>query len=116
MLSGFEVTSKTCLVWLKWWANIQVDGRSLFLWLSPPPGLLFYQGEFILCLFILISLLVFLLHSLVHPELRLLHKQPQVIQVIFDLFVAFHITVRHEQLHLAKGAQDLLSLRKMAKK
>lgn len=37
---------------------------------------------------------------LVHPELRLLHDGPQLVQVLFDLLVVVHILAGNEQLNL----------------
>ena len=38
--------------------------------------------------------------GLVDPQLRLLHQQPQSVQIAFDLFVRLHVAVGHQQLHL----------------
>ena len=55
-------------------------------------------------------LLVLLFNSFVNPEFRFLHQQSEIIEVIFDLFVTLHITVRHEELDLTEGSENFLSL------
>ena len=47
-------------------------------------------------------LLILLFNCLVNPKLRLLHKKTQVIKIIFDLFVAFNVAVRDQELDLTK--------------
>ena len=47
-------------------------------------------------------LLILLFNCLVNPKLRLFHKKTQVIKIIFDLFVAFNVAVRDQELDLTK--------------
>ena len=59
-------------------------------------------------------LLVLLFNSFVNPEFRFLHQQSEIIEVIFDLFVTLDVAVRHEELDLTEGSENLLSLREVS--
>ena len=63
--------------------------------------------------FFIAYLFILLFNSLVNPEFRLFHQEAQVVQVIFDLFVALDVAVGHQELDLAEGSEDLLPLREV---
>ena len=64
--------------------------------------------------FFIAYLFILLFNSLVNPEFRLFHQEAEVVQVIFDLFVALDVAVRHQQLDLAERLKNLLALREVA--
>ena len=63
--------------------------------------------------FFIAYLFILLFNSLVNPEFRLFHQEAEIVQVIFDLFVALDVAVGHQELDLAEGSEDLLPLREV---